>query len=165
MENINYNITQTVNYRNIEAELLEKIELGNCEYTAVDVEEICEQVYVTELLKVFGTTDTSDIRIPDTIQQVFEHIKSHSLFFAFFKKIVSVFSHLGMEYDEFLHQTCSTAEQVLNLQVGTFTTLFSHAIFFITHQCIVELAKGSDDDILGPLFQQLLDETVRFHKV
>ena len=162
MENINYNVQQKVNYHTIETEMLDKVGKYGCEYSETDVKNICEDVYTVEVLKVFGASTTTDKCIPDTIKDVFDCMRNDELFFSYFKKIVTVFSHLGMEYDDFLHATCSNAEHVYNLQLGTFSTLFAHSTFYVRHRCIVEYANNNN--IIENYYQELLDVTVKFHQ-
>jgi hypothetical protein len=164
MDGIKYNVDKNVNYRIIEKDLLHRVETDdNCGYTQQDVKNICTDVYDAELKYVFGVTDIYDKTIPDTIKLIFDRVKTNDVFFAYFKNIVCAFGHLGMEYDDFLHATCTNADQVNNLHIAAFSTLFSYSTFFIMHKCIVEMASGeSSSHNIAPLLQELLDETVKF---
>jgi hypothetical protein len=121
-----YNIEIDVKYKNIEEELVQKIDnhqnadldldldLG---YTKEDVLEICDELYRHEMLLVFEVNNISDKKVQSILSNIWIKIQNYPEFVKVIKK-----------YNEKLCQM--DIEQ-------TFILLFNYTYFYNIHKCIV----------------------------
>lgn len=66
---MNYNYNVQIQYNVVEQELIEKINLGEKDYSKENVEEICNELYKIDLLKVFKLEKYEEVQISNLINK------------------------------------------------------------------------------------------------
>lgn len=126
-----YDTELTIKYKEIEEELLEKInnrQIGkentkktDLGYTEEDVLQICNELYKHELLLVFQVDNISNKRVGDTVSELWEKVKENIQFLDVIKLYKNKLSQMDLEQ--------------------TFTLMFNYNLFYSLHKCIVSLLR------------------------
>ena len=74
---MNYNYKVKIQYNVVEHELLEKINLGEKDYSKENVEEICNELYKIDLLKVFKLEKYEKVKISNLINDLWGFYKNN----------------------------------------------------------------------------------------
>ena len=164
-----YNCDFVVRYYDIEYELLEKlrerqkkIEAAEKDpqsqpqvvesdpkkkeyyYTNSDVKEICNKLYRDELLSVFYADSIEDENIDIQMRVLLVLLSTNPGFRSIVDDMINILLKMGDTPNEDEKKELKTRSKMI-----IFSTLFSHQLFYITHQCIIQmLRKHTIDDIL-----------------
>ena len=131
-----YNTKVDVKYKNIENELLNKINNKMEDYSSEDVLNICDELYRTELLKVFGAENIESTKLDDGYKYVFSIMEQNESFKQCMNEIASFLNNKLFEYTEKSYDFI-------------FTLLFSNQLFHITHKCVCQqIETGVIDECL-----------------
>lgn len=155
-----YNATFKVQYWNIEQELSQKLlsletEAGAehcCEYSAEDIEIVCDKLYRDELTSVFYAADILDDKIDEGMRAIMstmsENSEFNSLVVELTKTIIKERELINEEQldSEIKNLFSETMETIVRL------TFFSKPLFYLTHKCICnQLNNTIDIDLLEQL--------------
>jgi superoxide dismutase len=122
-------------------------------YTRDDIAYICDKLYRDELLSVFDADSLEDPKMDSGIKMVFEHLIKHDEFIKFLEELspkVMDKSKVKTEQEQFNFKR--------NTDYLIFITMFSHQLFYLTHQCICKMLvnKHVGDELIGDLKGKLL---------
>jgi len=122
-------------------------------YTRDDIAYICDKLYRDELLSVFDAESLEDPKMDAGIKMVFEHLIKHDEFIHFLNELspkVMDKSKVKTEQEQFNFKR--------NTDYLIFITMFSHQLFYLTHQCICKMLvnKHVGDELIGDLKGKLL---------
>lgn len=122
-------------------------------YTRDDIAYICDKLYRDELLSVFDAESLEDPKMDAGIKMVFEHLIKHDEFIKFLEELspkVMDKSKVKTEQEQFNFKR--------NTDYLIFITMFSHQLFYLTHQCICKMLvnKHVGDELIGDLKGKLL---------
>jgi hypothetical protein len=114
-----YNLDFIVKYKQIEEDLIEKIDAGENEYSREDVYSICDELYRNELLAVFCGKFEKNI----SIDELWNKLKEYPDFLTIF--------HF---YKKDRHQD----------DVYIFIEMFNYHLFYLIHPFIQKLLRNSE---------------------
>ena len=122
-------------------------------YTREDIAYICDKLYRDELLSVFDADSLEDPKMDAGIKMVFEHLIKHDEFIQFLEELspkVMDKSKVKTEQEQFNFKR--------NTDYLIFITMFSHQLFYLTHQCICKMLVNEHvgDELIGELKGKLL---------
>ena len=122
-------------------------------YTREDISYICDKLYRDELLSVFDADSLEDPKMDAGIKMVFEHLIKHDEFIKFLEELspkVMDKSKVKTEQEQFNFKR--------NTDYLIFITMFSHQLFYLTHQCICKMLVNEHvgDELIGDLKGKLL---------
>ena len=122
-------------------------------YTRDDIAYICDKLYRDELLSVFDADSLEDPKMDAGIKMVFEHLIKHDEFIKFLEELspkVMDKSKVKTEQEQFNFKR--------NTDYLIFITMFSHQLFYLTHQCICKMLVNEHvgDELIGDLKGKLL---------
>jgi len=122
-------------------------------YTRDDIAYICDKLYRDELLSVFDADSLEDPQMDAGIKMVFEHLIKHDEFIQFLEELspkVMDKSKVKTEQEQFNFKR--------NTDYLIFITMFSHQLFYLTHQCICKMLVNEHvgDELIGDLKGKLL---------
>lgn len=122
-------------------------------YTRDDIAYICDKLYRDELLSVFDADSLEDPKMDAGIKMVFEHLIKHDEFIQFLEELspkVMDKSKVKTEQEQFNFKR--------NTDYLIFITMFSHQLFYLTHQCICKMLVNEHvgDELIGDLKGKLL---------
>jgi hypothetical protein len=122
-------------------------------YTREDIAYICDKLYRDELLSVFDADSLEDPKMDAGIKMVFEHLIKHDEFIQFLNELspkVMDKSKVKTEQEQFNFKR--------NTDYLIFITMFSHQLFYLTHQCICKMLLNGHvgDELIGDLKGKLL---------
>ena len=122
-------------------------------YTRDDIAYICDKLYRDELLSVFDAESLEDPKMDAGIKMVFEHLIKHDEFIQFLEELspkVMDKSKVKTEQEQFNFKR--------NTDYLIFITMFSHQLFYLTHQCICKMLVNEHvgDELIGELKGKLL---------
>lgn len=122
-------------------------------YTRDDIAYICDKLYRDELLSVFDADSLEDPKMDAGIKMVFEHLIKHDEFIQFLEELspkVMDKSKVKTEQEQFNFKR--------NTDYLIFITMFSHQLFYLTHQCICKMLVNEHvgDELIGVLKGKLL---------
>lgn len=122
-------------------------------YTREDIAYICDKLYRDELLSVFDADSLEDPKMDAGIKMVFEHLIKHDEFIQFLEELspkVMDKSKVKTEQEQFNFKR--------NTDYLIFITMFSHQLFYLTHQCICKMLVNEHvgDELIGDLKGKLL---------
>ena len=122
-------------------------------YTRDDIAYICDKLYRDELLSVFDAESLEDPKMDAGIKMVFEHLIKHDEFIKFLEELspkVMDKSKVKTEQEQFNFKR--------NTDYLIFITMFSHQLFYLTHQCICKMLVNEHvgDELIGDLKGKLL---------
>ena len=122
-------------------------------YTREDISYICDKLYRDELLSVFDADSLEDPKMDAGIKMVFEHLIKHDEFIQFLEELspkVMDKSKVKTEQEQFNFKR--------NTDYLIFITMFSHQLFYLTHQCICKMLVNEHvgDELIGELKGKLL---------
>ena len=122
-------------------------------YTREDISYICDKLYRDELLSVFDADSLEDPKMDAGIKMVFEHLIKHDEFIQFLEELspkVMDKSKVKTEQEQFNFKR--------NTDYLIFITMFSHQLFYLTHQCICKMLVNEHvgDELIGDLKGKLL---------
>ena len=122
-------------------------------YTRDDIAYICDKLYRDELLSVFDADSLEDPKMDAGIKMVFEHLIKHDEFIRFLEELspkVMDKSKVKTEQEQFNFKR--------NTDYLIFITMFSHQLFYLTHQCICKMLVNEHvgDELIGDLKGKLL---------
>jgi hypothetical protein len=122
-------------------------------YTREDIAYICDKLYRDELLSVFDADSLEDPKMDAGIKMVFEHLIKHDEFIKFLEELspkVMDKSKVKTEQEQFNFKR--------NTDYLIFITMFSHQLFYLTHQCICKMLVNEHvgDELIGDLKGKLL---------
>ena len=122
-------------------------------YTRDDIAYICDKLYRDELLSVFDADSLEDPKMDAGIKMVFEHLIKHDEFIHFLNELspkVMDKSKVKTEQEQFNFKR--------NTDYLIFITMFSHQLFYLTHQCICKMLVNEHvgDELIGDLKGKLL---------
>jgi hypothetical protein len=122
-------------------------------YTREDIAYICDKLYRDELLSVFDADSLEDPKMDAGIKMVFEHLIKHEEFIQFLNELspkVMDKSKVKTEQEQFNFKR--------NTDYLIFITMFSHQLFYLTHQCICKMLLNGHvgDELIGDLKGKLL---------
>ena len=156
-----------VRYRDIENELMKRFDDNikaqakeeqshddeDEDYTREDVTCICDKLYRDELLSVFDADSLEDPKMDSNIKMLFEHLIKHDVFIQFLEELspkVMDKSKVKTEQEQFNFKR--------NTDYLIFITMFSHQLFYLTHQCICKMLVNEHvgDELIGELKGKLL---------
>ena len=155
-----------VRYRDIENELMKRFDDDNIKeqddqalaeddynYTREDVTCICDKLYRDELLSVFDADSLEDPKMDSNIKMLFEHLIKHDIFIQFLEELrPKVMDKSNVK----------TEQEQINYKQNTdnliFMTMFSHPLFYLTHQCICKMLVNGpvDAELIGELKGKML---------
>jgi hypothetical protein len=123
-------------------------------YTREDISYICDKLYRDELLSVFDADSLEDPKMDAGIKMVFEHLIKHDEFIQFLEELspkVMDKSKVKTEQEQFNFKR--------NTDYLIFITMFSHQLFYLTHQCICKMLVNEHvgDELIGILKGKLLE--------
>jgi hypothetical protein len=131
----------------------EEAEEEDYKYTRDDIAYICDKLYRDELLSVFDADSLEDPKMDAGIKMVFEHLIKHDEFIKFLEELspkVMDKSKVKTEQEQFNFKR--------NTDYLIFITMFSHQLFYLTHQCICKMLVNEHvgDELIGDLKGKLL---------
>jgi hypothetical protein len=132
---------------------VEEAEEEDYKYTRDDIAYICDKLYRDELLSVFDADSLEDPKMDAGIKMVFEHLIKHDEFIKFLEELspkVMDKSKVKTEQEQFNFKR--------NTDYLIFITMFSHQLFYLTHQCICKMLVNEHvgDELIGDLKGKLL---------
>jgi len=122
-------------------------------YSREDVTCICDKLYRDELLSVFDADSLEDPKLELRIKMVFEHLIKHDIFIQFLEELSTKVMDKG---------NVKTEQEQFNYKQNTdnliFMTMFSHPLFYLSHQCICKMLVNGpvDAELIGELKDKLL---------
>ena len=130
-----YNFDFKVKYREIENELLAKIEGGETEYDKDDVELICDKLYRDELTSVLGLENNIDT----VITELWQLMTINDSFMNLVNLYKTNLGYSNLLYSDF------------------FALMFNFDLFHIVHKCICSQYpnKTMSDELLNELSLQI----------
>jgi len=137
----------------VEAEAQAEEEEEDYKYTRDDIAYICDKLYRDELLSVFDADSLEDPKMDAGIKMVFEHLIKQDEFIQFLEELspkVMDKSKVKTEQEQFNFKR--------NTDYLIFITMFSHQLFYLTHQCICKMLVNEHvgDELIGDLKGKLL---------
>ena len=139
MDIINIDLEFIVKYKDIEEELIEKldnnIDLG---YTKDDVYQICEELYKHEILLFFKVDTIENKKVHHILSDIWKKIQSYPTFVKVIEKYKEKMSQMDIEQ--------------------TFILMFNYSLFTYIYPCIVAMIK-EDFSLLEELLKKL-DEKI-----
>jgi hypothetical protein len=137
----------------VEAEAQAEDDEEDYKYTRDDIAYICDKLYRDELLSVFDADSLEDPKMDAGIKMVFEHLIKHDEFIQFLEELspkVMDKSKVKTEQEQFNFKR--------NTDYLIFITMFSHQLFYLTHQCICKMLVNEHvgDELIGDLKGKLL---------
>ena len=174
-----YNCDFVVRYYDIEYELLEKLrerqkktdaEEKNTEntiletnpsvpkkkeyyYTNSDVTDICNKLYRDELLSVFYADSIEDDNIDIQMRVLLVLMTTNLGFRSIVDDMINILLKMGDTPNEEEKNELKKRSKMI-----IFSTLFSHQLFYITHQCIIQMLRTHTIDSI--LINALRSKTV-----
>lgn len=118
-----YNYEFEMKYYSIEQELLEKIKMGEKEYSEEEVKTICEYLYRKEFLDIFQLESFEDCLMNEKMSYLWEKVKENPEF-------KEIFKCYQMQYFRKYNEKKNKE---------LFYTLFSFDLLAFTHSCIRSL--------------------------
>jgi hypothetical protein len=152
--------TKAVETKAVETKALAKVDSDSdsddqedYKYTREDIAYICDKLYRDELLSVFDADSLEDPKMDAGIKMVFEHLIKHDEFIQFLEELspkVMDKSKVKTEQEQFNFKR--------NTDYLIFITMFSHQLFYLTHQCICKMLVNEHvgDELIGDLKGKLL---------
>jgi hypothetical protein len=135
MDIINIDLEFIVKYKDIEEELIEKldnnIDLG---YTKDDVYQICEELYKHEILLFFKVDTIENKKVHHIYSDIWKKIQSYPTFMKVIEKYKEKMSQMDIEQ--------------------TFILMFNYSLFTYIYPCIVSMYK-QDMFLLEELLKKL----------
>ena len=121
-----YNLDFIVKYKQIEEDLIKKIDAGENEYSREDVYGICDELYRNELLAVFYGKKFEEKNINRSIDELWNKLK---------------------EYPDFLTVLHFYKNKTqANEDVYIFTEMFNYHLFYLIHPFIQKLLRNTDTE-------------------
>ena len=160
-----YNCDYTVRYHEIEHDLLERMRMRQIKileaeynggfytgeipynkptkkefyYTNADINSICNKIYKDEFLSVFYADNIEDDNINTQMRLLYMLLTSHPGFKSIITDMIEILYKLGMtNTDEELQELKRQSKPII------FSTMFSQPLFYITHQCIIQMIRIRD---------------------
>jgi hypothetical protein len=160
-----YNCDYTVRYHEIEHDLLERMRMRQIKileaeynagfytgeipynkptkkefyYTNADINSICNKIYKDEFLSVFYADNIEDDNINTQMRLLYMLLTSHPGFKSIITDMIEILYKLGMtNTDEELRELQRQSKPII------FSTMFSQPLFYITHQCIIQMIRIRD---------------------
>ena len=145
-----YNINFDVKYNLIENELLEKIKLGETDYSKEDIQIICEKLYNDEFNSVFFSENIFDDKIDDGIKYIMEEMIKNFEFVSLLNEIKGL-----LMFDQASDKN-NTYDYNSNYIIILAT--LSYPVFHIMHNCIKQQLtnKNIDENLLVQLKEALI---------
>jgi hypothetical protein len=122
-----YNLDFIVKYKQIEEDLIKKIDAGENEYSREDVYSICDELYRNELIAVFYGKKFEEKKINRSIDDLWNKLKEYP-------DLLTVFNFYKT------HTNSSDKD------VYIFTEMFSYHLFYLIHPFIKELFRNTDKE-------------------
>jgi len=153
---MSYNTQFKVKYNDIKEELINKLKQKTSEeheYSIEDVLDICNKLYIDELLSVFNIEDLNDDKIDNDIKYIYNIMMTNENFNLIINEM------LILNTNEFDKNKEFTSEQQENLKQLVLTSLFSQHLFHITHKCICQQIETGliDNELLVELRKYSID--------
>jgi hypothetical protein len=121
-----YNLDFIVKYKQIEEDLIKKIDAGENEYSREDVYNICDELYRNELLAVFYGKNFEEKNINKSIDDLWNKLKDCPDFLTilhFYKKKTDTYTNYSNE------------------DVYIFTEMFNYHLFYLIHPFIQKILR------------------------
>jgi hypothetical protein len=164
-----YDTTFKVQYWNIEHELTQKLlsletEAGAehcCEYSAEDIEIVCDKLYRDELTSVFNAEDILDDKIDEGMRTIMSTMRENTDFDSLVVELTNTIIKEKelINEDDVDSETRSLFAETMDTIVRL--TFFSKPLFYLTHRCI---CNQLNDTIDIDLLQQLRTEAMLLAK-
>ena len=164
-----YDTTFKVQYWNIEHELTQKLlsletEAGAehcCDYSAEDIEIVCDKLYRDELTSVFNAEDILDDKIDEGMRTIMSTMRENTEFDSLVVELTNTIikERELINEDDVDSETRSLFTETMDTIVRL--TFFSKPLFYLTHRCICNHFNNTTDT---ELLQQLRTEAMLLAK-
>ena len=139
-----YNINFDVKYNSIENELLEKIKLGETDYSKEDIQIICEKLYNDEFTSVFFSENIFDDKIDDGIKYIMEEMIKNIKFVSLLNEIKGLLmfdqaSDKNNTYDYPIFTECD--------EIKTYNDIQGNSLTYNNIQILTDLGYVKDENI------------------
>jgi hypothetical protein len=155
---IPYNYTFHVRYFEIKQELLKKVAemKEDFVYTEEDVNIVCEQLYIDELINVFQAQSFEDNKIDSGSDFAFSILCKNTEFEHFYQELLTRNKHFSENEETFIDDS--------HIKSFIVAGMFSQNMFYITHLLVSQqIINNSIDNQLLNLFKEKCYQYVVFN--